>query len=70
MTRLVIDVDEERYSELVSYLKSLDYVSIPNDNYEVPDWQSDELRRRSQLINEKKASYKTWESVKSNFKKK
>lgn len=70
MTRLILDVDEDRYNELVNYLKSLDYVSISTEDYDVPEWQSDELKRRSQLIKDKKASYKSWESVKSNLKKK
>ena len=48
MTRITIDVDDDRAQELIAYLNSLAYAKISVDD--VPEWQKEEVRRRINAI--------------------
>lgn len=48
MTRITIDVDDDRAQELIDYLNSLAYAKVAED--EIPEWQKEEVRRRIEAI--------------------
>ncbi len=45
--RIVLDIDSNSNADaLIDYIKSLDYVRIEEDNFEVPEWQKELVRQR------------------------
>ncbi|MCP3850052.1 MAG: addiction module protein [Gammaproteobacteria bacterium] len=43
----MLDIDNSSNADaLIDYIRSLDYVSIEEDNADIPDWQKKELDKR------------------------
>ncbi len=43
--QITIDVKDKRYPTFLAFLKTLDYVSVKEEN-DIPQWQIDEVNQR------------------------
>ncbi len=69
MTRITVDVDDERAKELIDYLNSLAYAKVAEDD--IPEWQKEEVRHILRQVEEgKMETYALKESLDRAFKKK
>ena len=48
MTRITIDVDDDRAQELINYLNSLAYAKVTEDD--VPEWHKEELDEIAKMV--------------------
>ncbi|MBL4653578.1 MAG: addiction module protein [Flavobacteriales bacterium] len=44
--KITLDIQESRFKTFLEFIKTLDYVSVPNED--IPQWQMDEVERRIQ----------------------
>jgi hypothetical protein len=45
--RIVLEIDDNSNADaLIKYIKSLDYVRIEEDDFDIPEWQKMEVRKR------------------------
>lgn len=44
---IVLDVQDKNYDAFIEFIKTLDYVSVKNDD-EIPQWQMNEVEKRLQ----------------------
>ncbi|HUH72822.1 MAG TPA: addiction module protein [Chitinophagales bacterium] len=69
MKQLTLNIDENKFNTFLSFIKTLDYVSISNEE-EIPSWQQDEVNRRIQLIESGEMKMHKWSDVKNEIFKK
>lgn len=72
MKKLTINVTEERMEELLKLLQEndFDWISENSDDFEVPQWQIDEVERRSVEAKKKPEILIPWNQVKSRLERK
>ena len=67
--KITLDIQDARFDAFLNFIKTLDYVSI-NDEHTIPQWQEDEVSRRSQLIDKGEMKTRSWnEAAKDIFEK-
>lgn len=64
MKQLILNIDDNKFNTFLSFIKTLDYVSISNDGKDIPEWQQEEVSRRSQLIESGEVKVEKWSDVK------
>ena len=64
---VTLEVNDKNFEAFMDYIKTLDYVSIKGNEYEVPEWQQREVAER--LAEYKKGNIKTksWDEVRKNL---
>ncbi len=67
--KITLDIQDSRFDTFLSFIKTLDYVSINQDN-EIPHWQQDEVNRRLQLIDKGEMKTRSWDEAKKDIFKK
>lgn len=70
MKQLTLNIEEKKINTFLSFIKTLDYVSISNDEEEFRFWQQDEVNRRIQLIESGEMKMHKWSDVKNEIFKK
>lgn len=70
MKQLILNIDESKFSTFLSFIKTLDYVSISNEKEDIPGWQQEEVNRRIQLIESGQMEMNKWSEVKKSIFKK
>ncbi|MDP4686982.1 MAG: hypothetical protein NWR30_10500 [Salibacteraceae bacterium] len=69
MTRITIDVDDDRAQELINYLNSLAYAKVTEDD--VPEWHKEELDEIAKMVEDgQMPTYDLDQSLKRIFDKK
>jgi hypothetical protein len=64
--RITLDIQDNKFDTFLSFIKTLDYVSINNEDT-VPKWQQDETTRRLELINTGKMKTRSWSEAKKDI---
>ncbi len=62
MPRLILNIEDNQFQAFLSYLRTLDYVSI-DERSDVPQWQQDEVARRLALIDSGKMGVRGWDEA-------
>ncbi len=62
MKRIKIEVEDSKYEALMSFLETIDYISV-SEIESIPQWQKDEVSRREQLIDSGNMSIRKWEEA-------
>jgi hypothetical protein len=62
MRQLLLHIEDSRYKAFLSYLSTLDYVSV-DEEIGIPQWQQDEVARRLELIESGKMTARSWEEA-------
>lgn len=66
MKRIKIEVEDSKYEALMSFLETIDYISV-SEIESVPQWQQDEVSRREELIDNGNMSIRKWEEAKKDI---
>ena len=69
MKKLTLNIEESKYKAFLSFIKTLDYVNI-HEEEAVSDIQKEEVLRRLKLIESGKMKTRTWEEAKAELFKK
>ena len=67
--KITLDIQDSRFDTFLSFIKTLDYVSIKQEDT-IPQWQQDEVNRRLQLIDKGEMKTRSWEEAKKDIFKK
>lgn len=67
--KITLDIQDSRFDTFLSFIKTLDYVSI-NQEGTIPQWQQDEVNRRLQLIDKGEMKTRSWNEAKNDIFKK
>lgn len=69
MRPLLLHIEDSKYKAFLSFVRTLDYVSV-DEVQDIPQWQQDEVARRLELIESGKMKARSWdEASKDIFKK-
>jgi hypothetical protein len=69
MRPLLLHIEDSKYKTFLSFVRTLDYVSV-DEVQDIPQWQQDEVARRLELIESGKMKARSWdEASKDIFKK-
>jgi hypothetical protein len=66
MKQITLNVDESKFKAFLSFIKTLDYVSV-SDEMDIPVEQQQEVNRRAKLIEEGKMKTKSWKDAKEDL---
>lgn len=69
MKQLILNIEESKYSAFLSFIKTLDYISI-SDAEAIPQWQQDEVNKRLQSIEKGEMKSRDWEEARKDIFKK
>ena len=64
--KITLDIQDNRFDTFLSFIKTLDYVSI-NKQATIPQWQQDEVNSRLQLIARGELKTRGWNEAKSDL---
>ena len=67
--KITLDIQDSRFDTFLSFIKTLDYVSI-NKEEVIPQWQHDEVNKRLELINSGEMKTRSWNEAKKDIFKK
>ena len=67
--KITLDIQDSRFDTFISFIKTLDYVSIKKEDV-VPQWQQDEVNNRLQLIEKGEIKTRSWDEAKKDIFKK
>lgn len=67
--KITLDIQDSRFDTFLTFIKTLDYVSI-NEEEIIPQWQQDEVNRRLQLIEKSEMKTRSWNDAKKDIFKK
>lgn len=68
MKQIILNIEESKFKTFLSFIKTLDYVSISDD--EAPTWQQEEVNKRLQLIEKGEMKTRSWDEAKKDIFKK
>ena len=66
MKRIKIEVEDSKYEALMSFLETIDYISV-SEIESIPQWQKDEVSRSEQIIDNGNMSIRKWEEAKKDI---
>lgn len=69
LMKITLDIQDSRFDTFLSFIKTLDYVSIKQED-EIPQWQQDEVSRRLQLLDKGDMKIRSWDEAKKDIFKK
>jgi len=70
MKRITLNIEESKFKAFLSFIMTLDYVSVDKDEA-IPQWQQDEVNKRLELIEKGEMKTRSWEEAKEDvFRKK
>ena len=64
--KITLDIQDSQFDTFLSFIKTLDYVSINIDDV-IPQWQQDEVNRRLQLIEKREMETRSWNEAKKDI---
>ncbi|MEQ8546335.1 MAG: addiction module protein [Cyclobacteriaceae bacterium] len=67
--KITLNIQDNRYETFLSFIKTLDYVSI-NKEEVIPQWQQDEVNKRLELIDSGEIKIRSWNEAKKDIFKK
>ncbi len=63
MKQLILNIEEGKFKAFLSFIKTLDYVSV-SELEEIPQWQQDEVKRRMELLAKGELEVLNWDKAK------
>jgi len=63
MKQITLNIDESKFKAFLSFIKTLDYVSV-SDEIDIPIEQQQETERRIKLLQEGKMKTRSWNEAK------
>lgn len=66
MKQITLNIDETKFKAFISFIKTLDYVSV-SDEIDVPLEQQQEAERRLKLVQEGKMKTRSWSEAKQDI---
>ncbi|HKL02567.1 MAG TPA: addiction module protein [Cryomorphaceae bacterium] len=69
MKKLILNIEESKYRAFLSYIETLDYVSV-SKNEDLPVWQQEEVKRRMDLVAKGEMKARTWDEARKDVFKK
>lgn len=63
MKQLILNIEEGKFKAFLSFIKTLDYVSV-SELGEIPQWQQDEVKRRMELLAKGEMDVRSWDEAK------
>lgn len=67
--KITLDIQDSRFDTFLSFIQTLDYVSIKKEDV-IPQWQQDEVNRRLELIDKGEMKTRSWNEAKNDIFKK
>jgi hypothetical protein len=69
MKKLILDIEESKYRTFLSFIKTLDYVSISKNDM-IPELQQAEVNRRMELVSKGNMTVRSWDEARKELFKK
>ena len=69
MKQIILNIEESKFKAFLSFIKTLDYVSVSKEEA-IPALQQQEINRRLQLIEKGEMKTRSWEEPKKDIYKK
>lgn len=66
MKQITLNIDESKFKTFLSFIKTLDYVTV-SDEIEIPFEQQQEVKRRLKLVKEGKMKTRSWGEAKEDI---
>ncbi len=66
MKQITLNIDETKFKAFISFIKTLDYVSV-SDEIDIPIEQQQEVERRLKLVEEGKMKTRSWSEAKQDI---
>ena len=66
MKQITLNIDETKFKAFLSFIKTLDYVSV-SDEIDIPIEQQQEVERRLKLVEEGKMKTRSWNQAKQDI---
>jgi hypothetical protein len=66
MKQITLNIDETKFKAFLSFIKTLDYVSV-SDEINIPLEQQQEVQRRLELVQEGKMKTRSWSEAKQDI---
>lgn len=66
MKQITLNIDESKFKAFLSFIKTIDYVSV-SDEIDISLEQQQEAQRRLKLIQEGKMKTRSWEEAKQDI---
>lgn len=62
MRPLLLHIEDSKYKAFLSYVRTLDHVSV-DEGDDIPQWQQEEVARRLELIESGKMTARSWDEA-------
>ena len=69
MKQIILNIEESKFKAFLSFIKTLDYVSVSKED-SIPEWQQQEVNKRLQLIEKGEMKTRSWDEAKKDIFKK
>ncbi len=69
MKQLILNIEENKFNAFLTFIRTLEYVSVSVEG-DIPDWQQDEVTKRTLLIEKGEMKTRNWEEDKGEIFKK
>ena len=66
MKQITLNIDETKFKAFLSFIKTIDYVSV-SDEIDIPLEQQQEAERRLNLVQEGKMKTRSWNEAKQDI---
>ena len=66
MKQITLNIDESKFKAFISFIKTLDYVSV-SDEIDIPIEQQQEAQRRLKHVEEGKMKTRSWNKAKEDI---
>jgi hypothetical protein len=67
--KIILEIKDNKFKTFLAFIKTLDYVSIYNQE-DIPEWQTTEVKKRLDLIENGDMKTRDWEKAKKDIFKK
>ncbi len=67
MKQITLNIEESKFKAFLSFIKTLDYVSVSTEESEISLAQREEVLKRMKLMEEGKMTSRSWEEAKQDI---
>jgi len=64
--KVTLDIQDNRFDTFLEFIKTLDYVSVKEEDA-IPQWQQDEVNKRLELVINDKMEIRSWYEAKEDI---
>lgn len=70
MKQLILNIEDDKFRAFLSFIKTLNYVSVSKENHIIPERQQKEVNRRMQLLEKGEMKTREWDEARKDIFKK